>query len=267
MGIVSDRRRKERARRLRRRLMIAAGIALLSSLAMTPELSATIAELSRKGIPAFEQRAEAEMTLPKREIYALQLGVFDSGERAAEEAARLQRAGVSCLVWQREKMRIVCSVALSREKLDVSCAKGNEVYVIADTLPKVALRIQADAGRIEQVRRLLYAPDEILMHLLTGERTLEQIVSEVRRLAVEEQYAQPDHALYTELAQSLGNWCVLMEKTMADRSEADAHSYAAVTICTLCRELRMALSSQASAASTASAQRTPSTAADVMPPA
>ena len=267
MGIVSERRRKERARRMRMRLMIAAVVVLLSSLAMAPGLRETITELGKRGLPVFEQRAEAEMTLPKREVYALQLGVFDSGKRAAEEAARLQHTGVPCIVWQREKMRIVCSVALSREELDMSCAKGHEAYVITDTLPKVTLRIQAETRRIEQVRRLLDAPDEILMHLLTGEETLAQIISDAKRLSKEERHAHPEHALYTELAESLGNWCVLMEKTMAERNEADARSYAAVTICTLCRELRLALEGQTSAASTASAQRTPSTAADVMPPA
>jgi len=267
MGIVSERRRKERARRMRRRLMIAAGIALLSSLAMAPELREIIGNLDRYGLPVFEQRMEAEMTLPKREIYALQLGVFDSGERAAGEAARLQQAGVPCIVWQREKMRIVCGIALSRNGLDMTNAKGNEAYVIRDTLPKVALRIQAEAGRIEQVRRLLNLPDEILMHLLTGERTLPELVTQAKALAQQEQGAHPEHALYTELAQSLGNWCALMEKTMAERDEKTARSYAAVTICTLCSELRLALEGQMSAASTASAQRTPSTAAEVMPPA
>jgi len=267
MGIVSERRRKERARRMRMRLMIAAGIVLLSSLAMAPELKETIAQLSRNVLPVFEQSAEAEMTLPKREIYALQLGVFDSGERAAEEAARLQRMGVSCIVWQREKMRIICDVALSKEKIDMASAKDNEAYIITETLPKVTLRIQAEANRIEQVRRLLCAPDEILMHLLTGEETLELLVSKAKILSAEERQAHPEHALYTELAHSLENWCVLMEKTMKEHSEADARSYAAVTISMLCRELRAALEGQISAASTASAQRTPSTAADVMPPA
>jgi len=267
MGIVSERRRRERARHMRRRLMIAAGILLLSSLAMAPALRESIALLERHGLPVFGQNAEAEMTLPKIEVYALQLGVFDSGERAALEAARLQQAGVRCVVWQREKMRIVCGVALSREKLDMNGAKGNDAYVITDTLPKVMLRIQADAARIEQVRRVLETPDEILMHLLTGEVALPQIVQETQELVREEQNAHPEHALYTELAQSLGNWCALMEKTMAEYSEADARNYASVTICTLCRELRLALESQANAASTASAQRTPSTAADVMPPA
>lgn len=267
MGIVSERRRKEHARRVRRRLMIAAGIMLLSSLAMAPALREILAEWGRIGLPVFEQSAEAELTLPKREVYALQLGVFDSGELAAAEAARIQASGVPCIVWQREKMRIVCSVALSRDGLNATDTKGNEAYVIRDTLPKVALRIQADAGRIEEVRQLLNMPDDILMHLLTGEKTLAELVIQAKELAQKERNTHPEHALYTELAQSLGNWCMLMEKTMKESGEESARSFAAVTICTLCRELRLALQGQASAASTASAQRTPSTAADVMPPA
>lgn len=267
MGIVSERRRRERAQRMRRRLMIAAGIVLLSSLAMAPELRETIGKLSERGVPVFEQSVEAEMTLPKIDVYALQLGVFDSGERAAMEAARLQASGVPCTVWQREKMRIICSAALSREKLDMTCAKGNEAYIIRDTLQKVALRIRADAKQIEQVRQLLHMPDDILMHLMTGEKKLTELVQQAKELTQQEQDAHPEHALYTELAQSLGNWCTLMENTMEKYDAASARSYAVVTICMLCQELRLALNSQASAASTASAQRTPSTAADVMPPA
>ena len=53
--------------------------------------------------------------------------------------------------------------------------------------------------------------------------------------------SHPDHALYTQLAQSLANWCALMEKTMQETDERSARSYAAVTMCTLCRELRLAL--------------------------
>ena len=270
MGIVSQRRRRERARRLRMRLMIAAGIAQLSSLAMAQPLREKLAGLSEFSLPVFETGTQAELTLPKREMYALQLGVFDSGERAASEAQRLQNMGVQCIVWQREKMRIVSSVALSREGLNHASAGGNEAYVIKDVLPKVSLRIQAGVGQIASVQRLLELPDEILMHLLTGEQPLDVLVSQAKEIAQAELGAHPEHALYTQLAQSLVNWCALMETTMQENSETQARNYAAVTVCTLCRELRLALQSQASQAieaSTASAQRTPSTAADVMPPA
>ena len=267
MGIVSQRRRRERAQRLRRRLMIAAGIALLSSLAMTPQLREGIANIGEIGLPVFESSTQAEMTLPKREIFALQLGVFDNGERAAAEAQRLQNAGIPCVVWQREKMRIISSMALSREGLDGASAGGNEAYIIKDVLPRVSLRIRAGAGDIAKVQRLLEMPDEILMHLLTGEKALAPLIAQARETAQAELDAHPEHVLYTQLAQSLVNWCALIETTMQENDEAQSRNYATVTICTLCRELRLALENQAMDASTASAQRTPSTAADVMPPA
>lgn len=265
MGIVSQRRRRECAKRLRRRLMIAAGVVLLSSLVMTPQLRERIAQLDDFSLPVFEQRVQAEMTLPQREMVALQLGVFDSGERAASEVQRLEKQGVRCIVWQREKMRIISSVALSREKLNMASAGGNDAYVIKDVLPKITLRIQAGTGRIAGVQRLIEMPDAVLMHLLTGEKSLATLISETKQTAQQELTSHPEHALYTQLAQSLMNWCALMETTMQETDETTARNYAAVTICTLCRELRLAL--QQSDASTASAQRTPSTAADVIPPA
>jgi len=247
--------------------MIAAGIVLLSSLAMAPQLREKIAQLSETGMPVFEQSMQAEITLPERELYALQLGVFDSGERAEDEAHRLQHEGVRCAVWQREKMRIISAVSLKRDEMDMTSAKGNEAYVIKETLPKVKLRIQAGAERIAKVQRLLETPDNILMHLLTKEKTLETLIRQTDETARAELQAHPEHALYTQLAQSLVNWCALMEATLKETDETSAGNYAAVTICMLCRELRLALANQMRDASTASAQRTPSTAAEVMPPA
>jgi len=247
--------------------MIAAGVALLSSLAMAPQLRQRIADLGDFIVPVFEDSVQAEMTLPKREMFALQLGVFDSGERAGLEAQRLKKLGVRCVVWQREKMRIICGVALSREGLDLSSAQGNEAYVIKDVLPKVSLRMHSDAESIARAQRLLELPDEILMHLLTGEAALETLVSDAKKTAQAELGRHPENLLYTQLAQSLVNWCALMETAIMESDEASSRNYAAVTICTLCRELRVALENQTSEASTASAQRTPSTAADVMPPA
>jgi len=251
MGIVSQRRRKERAQHVRKRLMIAAGIAVLASLAMSPQLKEKLAVLGEFSLPVLAGSTQAEMTLPKREMYALQLGVFDSGERAASEARRLQAQGVRCVVWQRDRMRIISGVALSREKLNHASAGGNEVYVIKDVLPKVSLRITADAERIAKVQRLIETPDEILMHLLTGEKPLDVLVRQAKEIAQEELHVHPEHALYTQLAQSLVNWCSLMETAMRENGEASARNYAAVTICTLCRELRLALENQARALSRA----------------
>lgn len=245
MGIISDRRRRQRAARMRRRCMIAAGILLLGTLAMAPGLREKLRSLSWD-VQAFSSGAQqAELTLPEREIYALQLAVFDSGERAASEARRLQAKGVRCIVWQREKMRIVSSVALSRDALDLETAKGEEAYVIRDTMEAVPLRLSCGAAEMAQVQTLLETPDSVLMRLLANDEALEGILADTAAIAGQAAGSHPDNALYTQLAQSLANWCTLMERTMKETDERSARSYAAVTMCTLCRELRLALQNTA----------------------
>ena len=73
MGIVSQRRKRERLRRMRKRLMIAAGVLLLCALSMSPQLKEQIALIGRESLAVFEQSVQAELTLPQREIFALQL--------------------------------------------------------------------------------------------------------------------------------------------------------------------------------------------------
>lgn len=225
--------------------MIAAGILLLGTLAMAPGLREKLRSLSWD-VQAFSSGAQqAELTLPEREIYALQLAVFDSGERAASEARRLQAKGVRCIVWQREKMRIVSSVALSRDALDLETAKGEEAYVIRDTMEAVPLRLSCGAAEMAQVQTLLETPDSVLMRLLANDEALEGILADTAAIAGQAAGSHPDNALYTQLAQSLANWCTLMERTMKETDERSARSYAAVTMCTLCRELRLALQNTA----------------------
>ena len=172
MGIISDRRRRQRAARMRRRLMIAAGILLLGALAMSPGLKEKLRSLSQD-VQTFSPGAQqTELTLPEREIFALQLAVFDSGERASSEARRLQAKGVRCIVWQREKMRIVSSVAFTREALDLNTARGEEAYVIRDTMEAVPLRLSCGAAEMAQVQTLLETPDSVLIRLLMADRLL-----------------------------------------------------------------------------------------------
>lgn len=225
--------------------MIAAGVLLLGALAMAPGLKEKLRNLSWD-VQAFSSGAQqAQLTLPEREIFALQLAVFDSGERAASEARRLQAKGVHCIVWQREKMRIVSSVALSRDALDLETAKGEEAYVIRDTMEAVPLRLSCGAAEMAQVQTLLETPDSVLTRLLTCEEPLSDILADVASVVRQAAGGHPDNALYTQLAQSLANWCALMERTMKETDERSARSYAAVTMCTLCRELRLALQNTA----------------------
>ena len=269
MGIVLHRRRRRQMQLVRRRLAIVVLVALLGAAAMSDGLREKLHGAMENGARAAQafaggQSARTELVLPERTVYALQLGVFDSGERASSEAQRLERAGVRCMVWQREQMRIISGVAPKREQLALDSAKGHEAYVITDTLQETSVRITADADEMDDVRTLLTLPDSLLDQLMeSGAEGLPECIQHTRAMAQAAQQTHPENALYTQLAQSLLNWFALMEATDAD-SAAD---YARVTMYALCYELRAAIARQASADSTASAQRTPSTAADVMPPA
>lgn len=238
-------------------------VAVLLVLPFASPQSRTWIKEQAADVQAFSQSAQLSVTLPAYDVYALQLAVFDNGERAAAELKRLQDEGVRCVIWQKERMRIVVSAALSREALDTSAAKGYEAYVIRDTLPEVHVRLSAQRSDAERAKGLLETPDRTLTALLEGTEKPGDLTARVRLAASEAIHAHPENQLYTQLAQSLLDWCALMEQTMADADENAARSYGAITLCTLCRQLRQTLS----APSTASAQRTPSTAADVMPPA
>lgn len=261
MGIISSRRRRKRFRRVMRGTTIAALILLLGVTAASAGYGRILPAWIADGVPAFsgkEAGAQLEITLPEISLYALQLGVFDSGERAADEAQRLKGMGVVCMIWQKEKMRLISDVAFDRQSLDLSTAKGADAYVIEETLPKVVLRIGASSEEIEAIRTLLQLPDDVLSALARGGDPAEAC-ARVRPLAQAALEAHPEHELYTQLAGSLIRWCDMMES----REMTGARGYGAASMAALCRELRQALMAE----STASAQRTPSTAADVIPPA
>lgn len=246
---VSRRERQARARRMRRRAAMAGIVAVLCVLAMAPPLRARIAQAGRRGwraVQAFaagEGTAQADLTLPGREVYALQVGVFDSGESAAQEQSRLAREGVPCVVWQRERMRLICCAATSREGLDERSAKGHDAYVIEEEWPQVRLRLTAGQKDVEEALALLMLPDGLLERL-TGGEPIEPMLDEARQKAKSARSAHPENTLYMELAQSLANWCDLMEETMAGQDADTARAYAQATMCTLCRELRVALAAQ-----------------------
>ena len=265
MGIVMQRRRKRQAAQLRKRLLIAMAImGAIAALALSPQIQGELAGWA-KNIQTFSpQSVQQEITLPEYDVYALQLAVFDSGERAASELERLQRLGVRCVIWQRERMRIVADTAFSRDALNVNAAKEQEAYVIRDTLKAVSLRLSADALSVAEAKVLFELPDKTLRSIIEDvQMPLDQIAEDVRAAAQQALPTHPENELYTQLAQSLVSWSALMKSALEESDEKEVRSYGAVSMCLICRQLRQALS----ALSTASAQRTPSTAADVMPPA
>lgn len=262
MGIITQRRKMRRAAKLKKG---AAGfimvVGILAVLACSPAVRRMMANAD---IQTFSQREQQEISLKQYDVFALQLAVFDDGERAANELKRLQNKGVRCVIWQRERMRIVADAAFERDALDLAAAKGQEAYIIRDTLEAVSLRLSADALSVAQAKRLLEAPDHLLHKIISEDETpMEQIAAEAEEIAGDALSCAQENALYVQLAQSLKGWGGLMKKTLEDAGEDAARNYGAVSMCLMCRELRQALN----ALSIASAQRTPSTAADVMPPA
>lgn len=257
MGIITRRRKQRRAAKLWKS-MGALSAGMIAILAFLPLIMTKIGNT-----PVFSEYTQRVITLPEYDVYALQLAVFDNGERAASELKRLQNQGVRCVVWQKERMRIVADAAFDREELNMAAANGHEAYVIREKLEAVSLRLSADAVSVEQAGRLLEAPDALLDGIVQGSDSLQAIADQAKALADEALGIGTENTLYVQLAQNLRDWSLLMRKTLETADESEARSYGAVTMCTLCRELRQALS----ALSTASAQRTPSTAAEVMPPA
>lgn len=247
MGIVAE-RRKRRQRKYACKYAVAAGILLLCAAAVSFAARRFGAENMQWIRPAWmkdgTKTKQTVLTLPEREIFALQLGVFDDSSRAAAEAQRLESLGVRCMIWQREKLRIISSVALEKERLDMSSAQDQQGYVISVKLDTLKLRLEAEEEAIEAVQKLLAMPDGILVSLLKEPgKGLHEMVMQTRIAAEEALGAHPENQLYTQLAESLQDWCDLMDHTLRQSSEDQARSYAAVTICALCRELRAALTS------------------------
>lgn len=186
--------------------------------------------------------SQAELTLEQHEIYALQLGVFTDGARALAEAERLKKQGIRCIIWQHDQMRIISAVALSRHALDTPGMGAEDGYIIREVLPAVSLRLEAESSALANVQNLLLMPDHILLELLGEEgRKLQDILRDTRLSAEAAKTAHPENILYTQLSESLIAWSDLISGVMKEDGEQAARSYAAVTICTLCKELRTAL--------------------------
>ena len=271
---LSCRERRGKQQTWARRLGIAAVVTLLAMAAMTSDLkekAETIVRRERERISAFAwQNADVlEVTLEEMPVWAVQLGAFDDGARAQEEMSRLMAKGIACILWRREQLCIVCSASLDRDALDRDAAEGEAVYVIREILPQVRMTISASKPDAQAAADMITLPDRMFHQLLEAEpEQLTEMIAAARLASDQARAAHPENELYTQLAKSLSGWCDLMEQAGQVLAPDALMTYAQVTMCTLCRELRTALQDQpAMEESTASAQRTPSTAADVMPPA
>ncbi len=137
-------------------------------------------------------------------------------------------------------MRLICCAASVREGLDSASAKGETACIVADDWPQVQLRLTAGTEDVDEALALLMLPDGLFERLQGGEE-LDTLLEQTREQAKRALAAHPENALYSGLAQSLSNWCDLMEETRRTQSEETTRAYAQATMCTLCRELRVAL--------------------------
>ena len=235
---LTSRQKRQRTKKIRNRVILALAVLALTSAAMAPELRAYLNAKIRRGVQAFaDLRAqEIEVTLPERRIYALQLGVFDNEESAESERKRLAAMGVPCAVWQDAQMRLMADAATSRETLLGETA-GQTGFVTEETLMRVDMRLSAGKNDGNDAARLLHLPDEALSRLESSE-ALADVLADVRAQA-QRGVSAPENTLYTQLAQSLVNWCALIEKTPNGDKP-----YARATMALLCRELRRALANQ-----------------------
>ena len=249
---MSTRQRQERARRIKQTVVAVLAVLALGMAAASPDAREKLSLTARTAITgaqaafAGREAATRELTLPAVRVYALQLGVYDNGERAQQEQQRLTKEGVPCILWQRERMRIVCAAAPTESALAGAQTFGLETYVIKDEIPEVRLRLGAAERELEAVSELISLPDGALGALFQAEREqpLADIVLRARGLAEPALSAHGENALYSQLAQSVVNWCSLIERAQSEWDGDLARQYATVTMCTLCRELRTELLAQ-----------------------
>lgn len=93
---LTSRQKRQRTRKIRNRVILILALLSLASAAMAPELRAYLTAKIHSGVQAFAdlRTSEIDLVLPEKKIGLLQLGVFDNGESAQSERARL--AGWAC---------------------------------------------------------------------------------------------------------------------------------------------------------------------------
>ena len=144
--------------------------------------------------------------------------------------------GIPCAIWQENVMRLIAAVSDARESINPDAAKGQESFIIAKTLEKVEIKLSAEENSISAAAELMRLPDETLIRLMKGRDTLPDILAKVREKAESAVGEHPENELYTQLAQSLLNWCALIERT-----DDNPYAYAGATMALLCMELRRTL--------------------------
>ena len=181
---LTSRQKRQRTRKIRNRVILILALLSLASAAMAPELRAYLTAKIHSGVQAFAdlRTSEIDLVLPEKKIALLQLGVFDNGESAQSERARLAGLGVPCAVWQDGRMRLIADAASKRETLTDAAAQGMACFIAEETLARVDVSLSAGESDAQTAAELLHLPDETLSRLEEDE-TLSDILADVQTRA------------------------------------------------------------------------------------
>ena len=96
---LTSRQRRQRAKIIRNRVITLAVVLMLAAAAMAPALREQLMQVIGRGIHAVQaftalREGETVIMLEPIALYALQLGVYDNGERAQSEWQRLNQMGI-----------------------------------------------------------------------------------------------------------------------------------------------------------------------------
>ena len=181
---LTSRQKRQRTRKIRNRVILILALLSLASAAMAPELRAYLTAKIHSGVQAFAdlRTSEIDLVLPEKKIALLQLGVFDNGESAQSERARLAGLGVPCAVWQDARMRLIADAASKRETLTDAAVQGMACFIAEETLARVDVSLSAGESDAQTAAELLHLPDETLSRLEEDE-TLSDILADVQTRA------------------------------------------------------------------------------------
>ncbi|MBP3644928.1 MAG: SPOR domain-containing protein [Clostridia bacterium] len=188
-----------------------------------------------------ETAAQADLTLPQREWYALQLGVFESKEAAEKLGEQYARRGAAGYVWLDGRYRTLAAVYSLKEdaqavRQQLSEKHEVETYLYQIRLSEMQLRINGMQGQLEILQAAFAHADELVQSLQTlsmaldrQEKGVAELISAVRgisdqlttvSLRLKQRFAAPRHKTVNCLIQCFDNFAEFASALDPDENEA-----------------------------------------------
>lgn len=188
-----------------------------------------------------ETAAQADLTLPQREWYALQLGVFESKEAAEKLGDQYARRGAAGYVWLDGRYRTLAAVYSLKEdaqavRQQLSEKHDVETYLYQICLSEMQLRINGMQGQLEILQAAFAHADELVQSLQTLSMALDrketgvaELISAVRgisdqlttvSLRLKQRFVAPRHETVNCLIQCFDNFAEFASALDPDENEA-----------------------------------------------